>query len=479
MTNAIDLGKVGLISNAVYNSITSNATAITAISVGTANISGNVVFGGIVTVTGNVTLGSSAFFVGNGVSITTVNATSITTGTLPDARLSSAVVNTSAAFTIAGIHTYQANILMGNTTVNTQISNAIILISNSTSTTTLGLTDIRIGNTTTNVVISNTTSTFGGNLTATGSISGANVTTTTNVATIGTAAYFAANGNVGIGTTTPAYKMNVNGSIGAFGDITSYRSASATTGALYLGNGGNYLYFNGTNFETSAFLQAAGSLRAPIFYDSEDTGYYCNPNGQSRLNYLNLNTGTWNYSSEGWARLNFVSGDTSYYRGGASNQWSHGFRTQDDVTRWLFEAGGNIYATGNIIAYWSDRRLKKNIKKIDDWRDIINGLNGYRFEWNDIGNKILENAEPGVQIGLIAQEVKAVLPQAASVQLLQYKNKEADGTLTPKDDINYDSEDPYLTVDEKKLIPVLVEAVKGLLGEVEDLKKQLKLLQKE
>jgi len=281
------------------------------------------------------------------------------------------------------------------------------------------------------------------------------------------------NGNTGIGVTSPTYKLHVAG------DVNAYRPGSPTTGVYYFGNGGNYLYFNGTNFETSAFLQAGGSLRAPIFYDSDDTGYYCNPNGQSRLNYLNLNTGTWNYSSEGWARLNFVYGDTSYYRGGASNQWSHGFRTQDDVTRWLFEAGGNIYATGNIIAYWSDRRLKKNIKKIDDWRDIINGLNGYRFEWNDIGNKILENTEPGVQIGLIAQEVKAVLPQAASVQLLQYKNKEADGTLTPKDDINYDPEDPYLTVDEKKLIPVLVEAVKGLLGEVEDLKKQLKLLQKE
>jgi len=35
MTNAIDLGKVGLISNAVYNSITANATAITSMSAGT------------------------------------------------------------------------------------------------------------------------------------------------------------------------------------------------------------------------------------------------------------------------------------------------------------------------------------------------------------------------------------------------------------------------------------------------------------
>jgi len=81
---------------------------------GTANVSGNVIIGGTATVTGNVTLGSSAFFVGNGVSITTLNATNITTGTLPDARLSSAVVNTSGNFTISGTHTHAGDITLNN-----------------------------------------------------------------------------------------------------------------------------------------------------------------------------------------------------------------------------------------------------------------------------------------------------------------------------------------------------------------------------
>lgn len=43
MTNAIDLGKVGGISNAVYNNITSNATAITAISVGATTINSSAI----------------------------------------------------------------------------------------------------------------------------------------------------------------------------------------------------------------------------------------------------------------------------------------------------------------------------------------------------------------------------------------------------------------------------------------------------
>jgi len=36
--------------------------------------------------------------------------------------------------------------------------------------------------------------------------------------------------------------------------------------------------------------QASGSMRAPIFYDSNDTNYYVDPNGTSRLNILNVNS---------------------------------------------------------------------------------------------------------------------------------------------------------------------------------------------
>lgn len=138
MAQTKDIAKFADISNGVYNSITANATAITAISVSTSTVNatgiyvgntttnvviantvstfgGNVSVTGVANVAGNVTLGSSGFFVGNGVSITTVNATSITTGTLPLARLDANVINTSAAFTITGVHTHNANITMNST----------------------------------------------------------------------------------------------------------------------------------------------------------------------------------------------------------------------------------------------------------------------------------------------------------------------------------------------------------------------------
>jgi hypothetical protein len=53
--------------------------------------------------------------------------------------------------------------------------------------------------------------------------------------------------------------------------------------------------------------------------------------------------------------------------------------------------------------------------------------------------------------------------------MLQYKDK-VDGKFIPKEDINYDPENPYLTVREEKIIPVLVEAIKGLMAEIDELK---------
>lgn len=188
---------------------------------------------------------------------------------------------------------------------------------------------------------------------------------------------------------------------------------------------------------------------------------------------------SWTTSSEGYNRLYFASSDSTYLEG-VSGGWYIRMGDQNNLQKSIFTGNGDFYTVGNVTAYWSDRRLKKNISKISDWRDIINGLNGYRYEWNDLGRKVLGDAgeeEDGIKVGLIAQEVQTVLPQAAVVQMGQYKDNK-NGELIPRDDINYDPENPYLTVREEKLIPVLVEAVKGLMEEIEELKKEIQELKK-
>lgn len=188
------------------------------------------------------------------------NASNITTGTLPNAQLGANVTNTSANFTITGVRTHQANIIVGNTTVNTQFSNSTILISNATSTTTLGLTDLRIGNTTTNVIIANTTSTFGGNVSITGSANAANVT----------AALFT--GNV---TGTASNATNLNSQPGSFyTNATNLATGTVPTARLATGTANSTTFLRGD--QTWATPAGGSSLAGGELFNinvSNATGY--------------------------------------------------------------------------------------------------------------------------------------------------------------------------------------------------------------
>ena len=68
-----------------------------------------------------------------------------------------------------------------------------------------------------------------------------------------------------------------------------------TPGSVYIGSytshdvsfmfgGARKMGFNASYIYTDVYLEAAGSLRAPLFYDSEDTAYYLDPAGTSNLN---------------------------------------------------------------------------------------------------------------------------------------------------------------------------------------------------
>lgn len=97
------------------------------------------------------------------------------------------------------------------------------------------------------------------------------------------------------------------------------------------------------------------------------------------------------------------------------------------VTRDL-QVNGGIVATGNITAF-SDIRLKYDINYVDDALDKVCSLNGVTF-------KRVYDHRPSV--GLIAQDVQRVLPEA----VIQHGE--------------------YLTVDYLGVIGLLVEAIKDL-----------------
>ena len=117
---------------------------------------------------------------------------------------------------------------------------------------------------------------------------------------------------------------------------------------------------------------------------------------------------------------------------------------------------GNFSATGNITAYSSDERLKNFKGKIENALDKVEQLNGYYYEWNDTAKGISPEAfKDGVEIGVNAQEVEAVMPEVVTeAPIVKILELDTD----------------YKTVYYDKIVPLLIEAIKELKAEVEELK---------
>jgi hypothetical protein len=120
------------------------------------------------------------------------------------------------------------------------------------------------------------------------------------------------------------------------------------------------------------------------------------------------------------------------------------------------DSSGNIVASGNITAYASDRRLKTNIKPIENARDKVMAIRGVHYDWidgvEDLGfhpGRKLDN------VGVIAQEIEEVLPQVVKAAPFdQYRSADTDWEFVSK------SGEDYKTVDYDKLTALLIEAVK-------------------
>lgn len=114
-------------------------------------------------------------------------------------------------------------------------------------------------------------------------------------------------------------------------------------------------------------------------------------------------------------------------------------RLFNDTRKRLVETGtrtGTITATGDITAY-SDASLKTEVATISNALDLVNRLRGVTFTRTDSGDR---------GIGVIAQELAAVVPEAVLV-----------------------NEDGLLSVAYGNLVGVLIEAVKELANKVERL----------
>ena len=114
-------------------------------------------------------------------------------------------------------------------------------------------------------------------------------------------------------------------------------------------------------------------------------------------------------------------------------------------------SGSTIRASGDVIAFnSSDERLKDNIIQIENPLEKMESIGGYEFDWNN--NQQIYH---GHDIGVIAQEIEKVLPEAVKDRGSGYKG------------VQYD-----------KIIPLLIESIKELKQKVEDIEKNCDCLNK-
>ena len=200
--------------------------------------------------------------------------------------------------------------------------------------------------------------------------------------------------------------------IAVLGDVIAYRPATPSTGALYFGDTGTkYLYYDGTNFSFSGGSVYIGGVQAVT------------------------NSGNW---SIGAATFTSTSQNSQFN--------SIGVGTAASGT------AGEIRATNNITAYYSsDARLKTNVVEISDALSKVNQIRGVEFDWTD---EYIEKAggEDNYfvrkhDVGVIAQEIEKVLPEVVA-----------------------EREDGIKAVKYDRIVALLIEAVKDLSKQVEELK---------
>ena len=105
-----------------------------------------------------------------------------------------------------------------------------------------------------------------------------------------------------------------------------------------------------------------------------------------------------------------------------------------------------LSSTNDIIAYASsDERLKENITPISKPLDKLKQIGGYEFDWND-----KQNVHEGHDVGVIAQEIEAILPELVQTRDSGYK-----------------------AVSYEKLVALLIEAVKEQQSQIDELKAKL------
>ena len=207
-------------------------------------------------------------------------------------------------------------------------------------------------------------------------------------------------------------------------------------------NGGDFVVNGGGGISTFAGNVTVGATSSP--------GRVLEVNGGSTQDG-GIKLKTSNTAANFWSGIEFTNTFTSSFLYLSANDSGGTFKFYPAGSlKATIDGGGTWLGAGDVIAYGSpsDIRLKENIKPIESALDKVMKLKGVTFDWIQKEDQILDIKE---DIGFIAQDVKKVIPELVR-----------------------ENENGMLSMRHQGIAPILLEAIKELKAEIEDLKKQIK-----
>jgi hypothetical protein len=193
---------------------------------------------------------------------------------------------------------------------------------------------------------------------------------------------------------------------------------------------------SGAMIKYASYTEEANSFRAPIFYDSNNTGYYFDGASTSTLNNVSIasNVGigvapgstasgarmelrgsgvwdaafNWTNTGTGGRTWSVFSTNNSFGQGGGKFLLYNQTGSSDGFS---VDSSNNLVVGGNITAYGtvSDKRLKHSINELPSMLQKILALKPVSYSWNEDSDQY-KTAGLRDDIGFIAQDVQEVEP---------------------------------------------------------------------